>query len=197
MTPLGKNFWLGVFWGFTFFVVALVGTIYFRQRTSDKPLINKSREIDLLKLQSIPPIATLSIYEYAGDWKLRTLADQKVALRDFKGKVVFLSIWATWCWPCVLEMPSIQRLHDSLKTVGVEFVLVSDEPMDTLRSYARRNQITVPIYHTAEKVPAIFPVVGFPTTFIVSRDGMVMLKHVGDAEWDNPWTIKFIQELLK
>src|SRR3972149_846792 len=109
MTSLGRNFWIGVFWGFTFFVVVSVGVVLIRQMSSKKPLLINRKMEELLRLQRIPPTATLSIYDEASDWNLQALAGQKVVLADFKGKVIFLNFWATWCGPCVAEMPAIQR----------------------------------------------------------------------------------------
>ena len=197
MKPFDKNFWVGFFMGFTVFVVALVGSLFVLSWTARKLPMNTSLISELQRLQHFPLSTVPSVYEEASDWTLTSLDGHEMVLGDLKGKVIFLNLWATWCESCIEEMPSIQRLYDSLQVTGTEFLLVSDEPLEKLRSYARENRFTVPVYRTAHKVPAVFPVVAVPTTFILNREGTIMFEHAGGGQWDHPWTMKFIRQVLK
>jgi thiol-disulfide isomerase/thioredoxin len=197
MKLFDKNFWIGFFMGFTLFVVALVGSLLVLSSTGEKPPMNSDLISELQRLQRFPLSTVLSVYEKASDWTLTSLDGREMVFGDFKGKVIFLNFWATWCGPCIEEMPSVQRLYDSLQVTGTEFLLVSNEPLEKLRSYARENRFTVPIYHTTDRVPAVFPVAAVPTTFILNREGTIMFNHIGGAQWDHPWTMKFIQQVLK
>lgn len=197
MKLFDKNFWVGFFMGFTLFVVALVGSLLVLSSTGKKPPMNSDLISELQRLQHFPLSNVLSVYEKASDWTLTSLDGREMVFGDFKGKVIFLNFWATWCGPCIEEMPSIQRLYDSLQVTGTEFLLVSSEPLEKLRSYAKEKRFTVPIYHTADRVPAVFPVAVVPTTYILNGEGTIMFKHIGGGQWDHPWTMKFIRQLLK
>lgn len=197
MKLFDKNFWVGFFMGFTSFVVASVVYTFVFLSTAGKTPMNSDLQSELQRLQSFPLTTVLSVYEDAGDWTLTSLDKREMVLGNFKGKVVVLNFWATWCGPCVEEMPSLQRLYDSLQVTGTEFLLVSDEPLEKLRSFAKENRLTVPIYHTAGKIPAVFPVGAVPTTYFLDRDGAIMFKHIGGGQWDHPWAVKFIRQLLR
>jgi thiol-disulfide isomerase/thioredoxin len=197
MKLFDKNFWVGFFMGFTLFVVALVACLLVLSWTARKLPMNTSLISELQRLQHSPLSTVPSVYEEASDWTLTSLDGREMVFGDFKGKVIFLNFWATWCGSCIEEMPSVQRLFDSLQVTGTEFVLVSNEPLEKLRLYAKEKQFRVPIYRTADKVPAVFPVAEVPTTFILNRDGTIMFNHIGGAQWDHPWTMKFIQQVLK
>lgn len=130
------------------------------------------------------------------EWMIRTLDDQEMAMTDFEGKVVFLNFWATWCPPCVAEMPSIQRLYNTLKDDEVAFVCISDEEGDTVRKFVEEKGFTFPVYTIDGELPEEFMRRGIPTTFILSKEGKIAFKHIGGARWDDHTSIDFIRNLL-
>jgi len=130
------------------------------------------------------------------DWQLQELAGKEINLSQYKGRVVFLNIWATWCPPCVAEMPSIQALHDSLKEEGVVFLAVSDEDEDTVMEFARENKLTIPMYLNKGPVPAAYRTHGIPATFILNPEGNIAFKHVGSANWDTEKSRLFLQSFV-
>jgi thiol-disulfide isomerase/thioredoxin len=114
-------------------------------------------------------------------------------LAETKGKVLFLNLWATWCGPCRMEMPSIQRLYDSMKD-EVTFVLVSNEAPDDVRSFMETEGYTMPAYTSDDTPPDVLSTRGIPTTFIVSPQGEIVLRHVGSADWDKQEVRDFLTE---
>ena len=139
----------------------------------------------------------LSIFGRADEsWTFTTLDGAPATLADFKGKVVFLNFWATWCGPCVAEMPSIARLRDALKDDPVAFVLVSDEARDTIDRFIKKKEWTLTSYRADGDPPAVFESPGIPATYIVNPDGLVVFKHVGMAQWDHESTVAFVRGLL-
>lgn len=130
------------------------------------------------------------------NWSLRSLDGAEVPLASFQGKVLFLNVWATWCGPCVAEMPSIQKLHESLKGQDVTFVLVSEEKADTVSHFVQRQEFTVPVYVSAGKLPQTFNTPGIPATFIVDRDGSIVYRHVGAADWNSAPCRDFLHSLI-
>jgi thiol-disulfide isomerase/thioredoxin len=148
-------------------------------------------------IPEFPAAQPLSIYGRADDtWTFTTLDGQSATLADFRGKVVFLNFWATWCGPCVAEMPSIERLRDALKDDPVEFVLVSEEEKDTIDRFIKRKQWRLTSYRTDVDTPPVFESFGIPTTYILNPDGLVVFKHVGMAQWDHESTVSFVRRLL-
>lgn len=130
------------------------------------------------------------------DWTIKTLDGQEVNMTEVKGKVVVLNFWATWCPPCVAEMPSIQRLYDTLKDEGIEFVCVSEEEQETVQKFVQEKGYTFPIYTMETERPEDFKGRGIPTTFILSKDGKIAFRHLGSAKWDDQTCIDFIKTLL-
>jgi thiol-disulfide isomerase/thioredoxin len=130
-------------------------------------------------------------------WTLLDLEDRPATLAQFKGKTVFLNIWATWCGPCVEEMPSIARLADEprLKDRGVAFVCVStDETSDAVRRFVEGRSWSMSFFR-AETIPPVFLTDGIPATFIIAPDGRVAAKQIGSAQWDRPETIALLEKL--
>jgi thiol-disulfide isomerase/thioredoxin len=130
-------------------------------------------------------------------WGFHGLDGSEVTLSDFRGKVVFLNFWATWCGPCVTEMPSIERLYDSLKGERVAFVLVSNENKDKVHRFMEKKQLHLPAYVRGEDLPDVFRRGSVPVTFILSPTGAIVFEHPGSARWDGEACRSFIRGLLR
>ena len=107
--------------------------------------------------------------------------DGTIALRDFSGKVVVLNFWASWCGPCRLEAPDLQRTWEEYRGRGVQFLGINyrDDPA-AARAYVGEFGITYPsVFDPAGKLAADYHLVGLPTTFIVDRNGRISLQFVG------------------
>jgi thiol-disulfide isomerase/thioredoxin len=133
----------------------------------------------------------------AYDWTLLDLNDAPVPFTRFKGKTVFLNVWATWCGPCVREMPTIARLAQDprLQGKGVEFVCVStDDSSDAMRRFLQGRSWTM-TFLRAEKLPPVFLTEGIPATFLIAPDGRIAAAEVGAAEWDQPDVVGFLEKI--
>ena len=132
------------------------------------------------------------------DLTYRTLEGQVMHTSSLKGKVVFVNVWGTWCPPCVMEMPGIQKLYAQYRNdPNVVFVIAArrDTP-ETIRIYARRHQIDLPFYITLPgDIPASLHVEHFPTTLIYAKDGSLAAEHMGRADWSAPSVVAFLREL--
>ncbi len=113
--------------------------------------------------------------------KLETLAGESVSLDKIDNKVIVLNFWATWCSPCVQEMPMFDHLHASMDSKDVEFVLVSDESTEWISSFIQRKGFTSPIYRLTEKMKT-YGVYTIPVTFIFDRKGNLVNKKLGSFE---------------
>jgi thiol-disulfide isomerase/thioredoxin len=130
-------------------------------------------------------------------WTIRDLEDKPTSFERFKGKPVFLNIWATWCGPCVREMPSIARLVDEprLKDKGIEFVCVSvDDSTEAVRWFLQSRSWRMNFFR-AEKLPSVFLTDGIPATFIIAPDGRIVANAVGAARWDSPEVIALLEKI--
>jgi peroxiredoxin len=92
-------------------------------------------------------------------------------------------------------MPSIERLHDKARDLGVTFLLVSDEKAETIAAYLRKTPMKAPVYRSIGTRPAVYRTSGIPATFILSADGRIAFRHVGAARWDDDSTIAFLKGL--
>ena len=131
------------------------------------------------------------------DWSIRALNGKPFYLAGARGKVLFINFWATWCFPCRLEMPGIQRLYDRFKdNPNILFLILSSEEPPVVSKFIKKNHYTFPVY-TYEAVPPIYVSEGIPVTFIVSPDGRMAASHEGAARWDSKDATDFIESLLK
>ncbi|KUG08548.1 TlpA family protein disulfide reductase [Solirubrum puertoriconensis] len=129
---------------------------------------------------------------------LRTLDGRSITLGELRGRVVVLNLWATWCPPCVAEMPSLQRLHEQLQpgTDRVSLALVSvDDSPEKVRKFVARRGFSMPIYTLNGNVPRVFDTQSIPTTFIIAPNGDIVSRHEGMAQYDNPAMLKFLRKL--
>jgi thiol-disulfide isomerase/thioredoxin len=126
---------------------------------------------------------------------------KRVAMTDFKGQVVLLNFWATWCPPCVKEMPSMQRLRDRFKDQGFEVVAIAaGEDQETVTAFLPKldTQLTFPILIDSEGTAFTdLKLRGLPMSYLVNRQGEVALTIMGGKEWDDEAQIKLIEEALK
>jgi len=144
----------------------------------------------------LPTRTLLPVYGMADrGWTFHTLDGTPTTLADFKDQVVVLNFWATWCGPCVAEMPSLDRLRKALAADPVAFVLISEEDASTIRAFLAKKTFSLTSYRSQASPPGLFASTGIPTTFIVAPDGRIIVRHVGMARWDDPATVTFIRSL--
>ena len=107
-----------------------------------------------------------------------------VSLQSFKGKKIFVNLWASWCPPCRAEMPSIQKLARGLDPSKVAFVLVSlDNDFEKAKAFAQKQKLDLPIYYPAEDLPQLFSVQGIPATFIFNEKGDLIRRIDGGENY--------------
>lgn len=122
------------------------------------------------------------------------------SLSAYRGQVVLLNVWATWCEPCKVEMPSIEKLYREFGPRGLRVLAVSvDDPgmTDAVRRYARELGLTFEILHDpARTVVTSYQITGYPETFVIARDGVIRKKFIGAADWSSDANRALVRELL-
>ena len=117
------------------------------------------------------------------DFTLQDVGGRDVTLSDFRGDVVLINFWATWCAPCRVEIPHFIALHEKYRERGLAILGVSvDESTSSLGSFVDELKMTYPVLVAAKRrdlLEAYGPPAGFPTSFLISRDGKVCAQHVG------------------
>ena len=128
-----------------------------------------------------------------------TLVDQegtRVPFSTFKDEVVFVNFWATWCPPCVAEMPDINDLYQEMNQEGVQFVLISlDDSFDKAIRFVDKKDCDFPIYKLASPLPTVYESRAIPTTYVISPEGEIVVKKSGMAKYNTKKFKKFLQEL--
>ncbi len=130
------------------------------------------------------------------NWKLEDLGEQPVQFSRFKGKTVFLNIWATWCPPCVREMPSIARLAENprLKGKNIEFVCVAtDDATATVVQFLRDKSWPMTVLRS-QSLPPVFLTDAIPATYIITPGGSIVAAEVGANDWDKPEVVAFLEK---
>ncbi|HEY8176444.1 MAG TPA: TlpA disulfide reductase family protein [Gemmatimonadaceae bacterium] len=122
------------------------------------------------------------------------------SLEDYRGKVLVLNIWATWCEPCKVEMPSFEQLHRQVRDTNLRIVAVSiDDAVgaDSVRAYARGLGLTFDILlDSTHAIDRDYQATGYPETFVIARDGTIRKKWIGPADWTSPANLALLRDLL-
>jgi thiol-disulfide isomerase/thioredoxin len=131
-------------------------------------------------------------------FNVTNLKGNTVSFTDFKEKVVFLNLWATWCGPCRYEMPGIQNLYSSIGSDTIVFVMLSlDRPADLHKviAYSKNNNFTFPVFMPTGSLPDQLNVPTIPTTFIIDKNGKIVVHHVGATNYDTEHYRNLLTEL--
>jgi cytochrome c biogenesis protein CcmG/thiol:disulfide interchange protein DsbE len=132
--------------------------------------------------------------------KTLTAAPTMKSLTDYRGDVVLLNIWATWCIPCRTEMPSIEAVHQRLGPQGLKVVAVSIDDEDAgqkIKDFAAEFKLSFEMLHDASgAIQGIYRTTGVPETFVIGRDGVIRKKWIGAEDWNSEGNQRLLQSLL-
>ena len=157
--------------------------------SSDKKSDKLYRDLGVLKIPRIaPPV----------DFKLKDIKGKSVRLSDFRGKVVFLNSWATWCPPCKFEMPSMQKLYDKLRHKNFAMVAVDlQEPVSRIKDFIKKYELNFTVLLDSKgDVGRQFGIRSIPSTFILDKEGGIIGKIFGPREWDGKEAVDFFEHLM-
>jgi len=135
----------------------------------------------------------------APDFTFPDLNGRYTSLFDHKGKVVLLNIWATWCPPCVYEMPSMQMLYKEFKGQSFEILAVSIDTggKDIVAPFMKKHKLTFPaLIDPKGTIQNLYGVTGVPESYIIDKQGIMIGKVIGGKDWATPEIFRFFQKLI-
>jgi cytochrome c biogenesis protein CcmG/thiol:disulfide interchange protein DsbE len=159
--------------------IALGATRYLRKELFPVAVGSKAPDFTAVTLDSIP---------------------REKRLAEYRGQVVLINVWATWCLPCRVEMPSIEALHQAYAPRGFKVLAVSiDDPghAETIRSFVKQYKLTFEVLHDPQqKIVELYDISGYPETFVIGRDGVIRKKLLSATDWNSPDHRALVERLL-
>jgi cytochrome c biogenesis protein CcmG/thiol:disulfide interchange protein DsbE len=148
-----------------------------------------------------PDIGRVEVGARAPDFRAVDLATgDSVSFRDrYKGQVTMVNIWATWCVPCRVEMPSMQAVYDSLRGRGFRIAAVSIDEGDAtdVRNFAAELGLSFDILHDPSgRIQQTYQTTGVPESFLLDRDGIIVKRVIGAHDWSAPVNRELVERLL-
>lgn len=134
------------------------------------------------------------------NFKIKDLNGTITDFKDFKGKTIFLNVWATWCGPCRIEMPSIQKLYDKVNKEEIVFIMLAVDDrksFDKVVNFVKEKEYTFPVYVPHEFLPDQLMVRTIPTTFVVNSQGKIATQETGAANYDTEEFKSFLEGLVE
>lgn len=183
---LFKNQWSNIIIAVIILVLIIPGTrkpvqIFFNKIFSFSPSVASEED-------------RTSIASY--DWALEKNNRDRLNFSQLRGEVVIINFWATWCPPCIAEMPSFQELYVDYQD-KINFIFVSSEDHETVRGFLNRKNYSLPAFRPLSQAPEPLNGNTLPTTFLIDKQGNIVIQKVGAADWNSENVRETIDALLE
>ncbi|MFV8346948.1 TlpA family protein disulfide reductase [Flavobacterium sp. ZB4P13] len=122
----------------------------------------------------------LSTYQ----WQLVDATGKSVTLEEYKGKIIFINFWATWCPPCIAEMPSMQKLYADYQD-KIVFLFVTTDSFERANAFLVKENLTLPVYQSITNPPLEMESSTIPATYLIDKQGNVIVAKIGAANWNS------------
>ena len=178
------------------FVAFILALIFPASRIEVMAFINKIR-VAVVQPSEKSDTELVQLNSNDFQWSFNDLDGAMHQLADYKGKVLFVNLWATWCPPCVAEMPSIQDLYNKFKDNDqIEFLIISSESPEKVKAFIQKRGFTFPVRITRQQLPDALYTKSIPTTFLISKQGKIIVKEIGAANWGGDKMEKIVNKLI-
>ncbi len=117
-------------------------------------------------------------------WALLQHNGQEVNLKEFRGKKILINYWATWCPPCIAEMPGMQTLYDDYKD-SVVFLFVTSDEAEVVKTFMDKRGFDLPVFSAQSSPPDLLEATSLPTTYLIDKNGDILIRKVGSADWNS------------
>lgn len=129
------------------------------------------------------------------NWKLKSDTNSVLDFKDIKGKVVFINFWATWCPPCIAEMPSLQALYNDYSD-RVEFLFVTNDDLKTVESFKVKKNFSFEVFNSLNNIPSELATSSIPRTFVINKKGEIVVDESGAVDWNSETVRNQLDQLL-
>ncbi len=184
------------------FLITVSGTgVGWKSGNGEVQALNRAEAVELSEaaeyleaLSILPPNTEVQ----ALDFTVKSLVGDSENLSDYRGKVIFLNFWATWCGPCRAEVGEIDALHETLKDEDFMIMALSiQEQKKKVSKFIKSNDVDFPVYLDSDgAVAAMYGVNGIPTTYIIAPDGTIVGRAVGPRQWGGTESVKLMRSLM-
>jgi thiol-disulfide isomerase/thioredoxin len=130
-------------------------------------------------------------------WSFQSLDHTTHTLSEFDNEILVISHWATWCGPCNAELPALANLYNQVKGHGVEVLCLTSENPDVVRRWLEKHPIDLPIYTFTGLPPDDLKLRAWPTAYIVNKQGYVIHREEGAAQWDDPGVVQKLLDMAR
>lgn len=175
------------------FILLLIALLFPSSRMA---VVSTIKRITLFAPSAISPENREALSETVYLWPFENQNGERATLSAMEGEVVFLNFWATWCPPCVAEMPSMQKLYDAYGE-KVTFVLMTNEKRKVVDAFMDKKSYDMPIYYNRTPVPEELRTGSIPTTYIISKEGEIVLEKKGAAKWHSSKVKNMLDDLIQ
>lgn len=162
------------------------GTTYNFTIFSQDTVGNQAMSTTMQTFKTLTPVPVgTQVGNRAPDFVLKDLSGKDVRLSDFLGKTVMINFWATWCGPCLKELPYIQAISDNWSGKGVQVLAIAakaNEPLDIVGQYIEQNAYTLPVLYDSQGITGVYNVSEWPTTFFIDKEGIIQKIQVGSFQ---------------
>jgi thiol-disulfide isomerase/thioredoxin len=160
-----------------------------------RDIISTVKKITLMKpsVKEDTSLGALSDSDFL--FRFESMEGKTMTLADYRGEILFINFWATWCPPCRAEMPSIQRLYDEYQD-KIKFLLITGEDFEPVNEYKTKFNYTFPILFQRSNLPPSFNVTAIPHTYLINREGNILMSKTGAAKWDSKEFMEFLDRQL-
>lgn len=143
-------------------------------------------------------VYNVDVGDKAPGFNLTADAGTGMSLEDYRGKYVLLNFWATWCPPCIQELPSLNNIHERFRDRGLVVVGVSvDEDKEAYQKFLQQRGVTFPTARDPQQTVNIrYGTTKFPESYLIDREGYVRRKYVGPEDWERPEIVNYLSSLL-
>jgi thiol-disulfide isomerase/thioredoxin len=148
----------------------------------------------LFRLQRLLKLIKKKLSNY--QWKLKDATGKIVSLEAYKGKIVFINFWATWCPPCIAEMPSMQKLYADYQD-KIVFLFVTTDSFEKANTFLIKESLDLPVYQSLSDPPSEMDSSTIPATYLIDKQNNLVLAKIGAANWNSDSFRKKLDSLLK
>ena len=178
------------------FTVLFIGSLLiFFEHFNEAPI-----SVDDVRIEKNFDQEKASVGYFAPQFTLRDIQGNRVSLESYRGRVVVLNFWATWCAPCRVEMPSFEKLYRRFRSEGVAVLAVSIDrnAESAIRKFVDKYELSYPILlDTKGEAERLYPAMSIPFTFIIDKSGRIAARVDGAKNWESEETFEAIEYLLK